>query len=179
MSQTDAEFVEVIARRIARDFVVGVAHVDVLVPERDRLVALARRALGNEDAEGREASLCDLLNTQAREVGVEEAERQEETKALADRLWAYWSSKLADAEARVRELEEALACDPANWRVTTTPDGQIDCYGTRLKQSYVCSVCRAKLNDYEIRQDWSFKKDGAVLCPGCLAKRAALARRTP
>src|SRR3990167_4946876 len=83
MSQTDATFVEMMAARARRQFQDGAEVVDT---ELERLVALARKGLGNEDAEGREASLCDLLNSWARESGVVEAEQPEESKALTGRL---------------------------------------------------------------------------------------------
>ena len=102
MTQTDATFVEMMAARARRQFQDGAEVVDT---ELERLVALARKGLGNEDAEGREASLCDLLNSWARESGVVEAEQPEESKALTGRLWAHWTQRLATAETRVRELE--------------------------------------------------------------------------
>ena len=56
------------------------------------LIALAEAERDEKnEALSREASVCDLLNTWARESNVEEAARQEELKPLADRLWAYWS----------------------------------------------------------------------------------------
>jgi len=40
----------------------------------------------------REASLCDFLNSWAREARVEEAERPEEVKALDNRLWVRFAA---------------------------------------------------------------------------------------
>ena len=48
------------------------------------------------EGEGREASLCDLLNSWARESGVQEAARPEEAKGVADRLRMCWVAKVAE-----------------------------------------------------------------------------------
>jgi hypothetical protein len=65
------------------------------------------------EALSREASLCDLLNTWARESNVEEAERQEEAKAVADRLWHAASSRInaleRERDGYVKLLREALS----------------------------------------------------------------------
>jgi type II secretory pathway component GspD/PulD (secretin) len=72
-------------------------------------VARAERAARERDeALSREASLCDLLNTWARESNVEEAERQEEAKAVADRLWAHVSDKANVLRRERDELRFAL-----------------------------------------------------------------------
>lgn len=90
------------------------------------------------EAEGREASLCDLLNSWARESQVEEADRPEDSKAVSDRLWACWSQKLAEKDeelaraltpieagrgtlrARIKELEGQLAAKDAEVRTSPT-----------------------------------------------------------
>ena len=131
MTQTDATFVEMMAARARRQFQDGAEVVDT---ELERLVALARKGLGNEDAEGREASLCDLLNSWARESGVVEAEQPEESKALTGRLWAHWTQRLATAETRVRErgllyneaLTLLLECDHGDERTCGCRDSAME-----------------------------------------------------
>lgn len=78
---------------------------------KDHEIAALRSALA--DAESREASLCDLLNSWARESGVQEASRTEDAKAVADRLWAKHSGALAD---KTRECEGLKAETEQRWR---------------------------------------------------------------
>lgn len=60
----------------------------------------ARAAEKLADLESEQASLCDLLNTWAREEGVRQAEQPGEMKSLADRLWGHLSRRVAAAEGR-------------------------------------------------------------------------------
>src|SRR3990167_4014575 len=94
MSQTDAEFVEMMAARARRQYPEGVQVVD---HELERLVALAHEALEHRGC---------IEKVQADQLAV--AERDNELHGEKDAFIATLRQQLIDAEARVRELEEAL-----------------------------------------------------------------------
>ena len=187
MTQTDATFVEMMAARARRQFQDGAEVVDT---ELERLVALARKGLGNEDAEGREASLCDLLNSWARESGVVEAEQPEESKALTGRLWAHWTQRLATAETRVRELEvDATGVEDALEVWSSMPCG---CDGTHasLAELSKCLLDGAEAREQErgllynealtLLLECDHGDERTCGCRDSAKERiAALARRTP
>jgi len=78
-----------------QQLIVHIERADWLEQHSRDHVARAEKAERERDrALSREASLCDLLNTWARESNVEEAERQEDAKAVADRLWHAASSRI-------------------------------------------------------------------------------------
>lgn len=59
-----------------------------------------------DSAESREASCCDLLNSWARELGVEEATRQEGAREVADRIWSHMSVVLNKLHTKIEHLQD-------------------------------------------------------------------------
>ena len=86
---------------------------DVARQERDAARAEVERwKMLALDAEGREASVADLLNSWAREASVQEATRQEDANAVADRLWAVTSGEAWRTREEVARLRQEMADEP-------------------------------------------------------------------
>ena len=89
------------------------------------LLARVETLSGQVDVlEGREASLVALVNSWARESGVTQAERPENSKECVDRLWAHWTMRCSGLLAHIEALEQGRA-------------PLLDCINTCLREASV------------------------------------------